>query len=151
LRAEDQFHVGIVVENLAAAQAELSAVFGYTWCAEVGGPIQVRLPSGDAEVDIRCAYSVTSPRLEVIGQVPGTLWEPAVGSGVHHVGYWSDDVAADCAELERHGYLAEATREGPDGVLFFAFYRGPAGVRVELLNRGAQPALEEYWAAGAGA
>ena len=59
-------------------------------------------------------------------------------------------MAADSAELERHGYLAEATREGPDGVLFFAFYRGPAGFRVELLSRAAQPALEQYWAAGAG-
>jgi len=151
LRPEDQFHVCIVVEGLAAARAELSAVFGDEWCAEVGGPIQVRLPSGDAEVDLRCAYSVTSPRLELIGRVPGTLWEPAAGSGIHHVGYWSDDVAADAAELERRGYLAEATREGSDGAPFFAFYRSPAGFRVELLSRGGQPALEQYWAAGAGA
>src|SRR5215469_15872337 len=124
-------------------------MFGYEWSDELGGPIQVRLPNGPALLNLRCAYSRSSPRLEVIGRVPGTLWEPAAGSGIHHVGYWSDDVAADAAELERRGYLAEATREGQDGVPFFAFYRGPAGFRVELLSRGAQPALEQYWAAGA--
>lgn len=68
------------------------------------------------------------------------------GSRVHHIGYWSDDVAADSAELERHGYMAEAARIGPDGSPFFAFYRGTRGFRVELLTRMAQPSLEQYWA-----
>lgn len=79
MRGEDQFHVGIVVEDLAAARAEFSAVFGYEWCAEVGGPIQVRLPSGDAEVDLRCAYSVTFPRLEIVEAAAGT-WAAGAGA-----------------------------------------------------------------------
>src|SRR5437879_3809505 len=107
LRAEDQFHVGVVVADFEAALADLSALFGYEWCGEIGGPTQVRLPAGDTVLDLRCAYSKTSPRLEIVRRIPGTLWEPAVGSGIHHIGYWSDDVAADSAELERRGYLAE--------------------------------------------
>lgn len=80
---------------------------------------------------------------------PGTLWEPTPGSGIHHLGYWSDDVAADTAELERHGYEVEATRRGLDGAPFFAFLRGGevTGFRVELVSSAARPALERLWAA----
>ena len=49
-------------------------------------------PSGDVELDLRFAYSATEPRLEIIRSVPGSLWVPAPGSGIHHLGYWSDDV-----------------------------------------------------------
>lgn len=146
MRAEDQFHVGVVVDDFEAALADLSSVFGYEWSDELGGPIQVRLPTGAAMLNLRCAYSRSSPRLEIVGRIPGTLWEPAAGSGIHHIGYWSDDVAADAAELERCGYVAEATSDGPDGAPFFAFYRRATGFRVELVSRIAQPGLERHWA-----
>lgn len=149
LRAEDQFHVGIVVEDLDATRAELSAAFGYQWCAEIGGPTQVELATGAALLEFSCSYSTTLPRLEIVRRIPGTLWEPATDSGIHHVGYWSDDVAADSTDLERCGYVAEATRRGPDGVPSFAFYRGPTGLRVELVSRGSQPDLERYWSSQA--
>jgi Glyoxalase/Bleomycin resistance protein/Dioxygenase superfamily len=145
VRAEDQFHIGIVVDDFEAALADLSATFGYEWSGELGGPIQVRLPNEASLVNIRCAYSRSSPRLEIVGRIPGTLWEPAAGSGIHHVGYWSDDMAADSAELERRGYVAEATSDGSDGAPFFAFYRRATGFRVELVSRVAQPGLERHW------
>jgi hypothetical protein len=43
VRAEDQFHVGIVVGDFQAALADLSSTFGYEWCDQLGGPIQVRI------------------------------------------------------------------------------------------------------------
>ncbi|MFE2681377.1 VOC family protein [Streptomyces mirabilis] len=90
-------------------------------------------------------FSTTTPRLEIVRRVPGTLWEPAAGGAVHHVGYWSDDVAADAAELERHGFVREATRKGAGGAPF-AFLRSPAsGYRVELVSRVAQQSLERFW------
>jgi hypothetical protein len=135
VRAEDQFHVGIVVEDFEGTLARLSSLFGYEWGAEIGGSAEVRLPTGDAVLNMRCAYSTTEPRLEIVGRIAGTLWEPAAGSGIHHIGYWSDDVAADSADLEAQGYAAEAVRMGPDGVPYFAFYRSTTGFRVELLSR----------------
>jgi hypothetical protein len=147
MRAEDQFHVGLVVEDFEATMAELSSSFGYDWCAEVGGPIPVVLPTGPAVLDLRCAYSKTAPRLEIVRRIPGTLWDTAACAGIHHVGYWSDDVDADSAELESQGFVTEATRMAPDGTLFFAFHRSSAtGFRIELVSRKAQPGLEQYWA-----
>ncbi|MFK0280891.1 VOC family protein [Streptomyces sp. NPDC090499] len=125
-----------------------SASTGATTWAD---PPRSACPPGDAVIDFRCAYARSAspaPRLEIVQRVPGTLWEPTPGSGIHHFGYWSDDVAADTAELERHGYVTEATRKGPDGGLFFAFLRsgGATGFRVELVSRAAQPSLEQSWA-----
>lgn len=151
LRPEDQFHVGIVAEDYHATKDRLSELFGFEWCEEMGGPTEVSLPTGDVVIDFRCVYSrsdSTAPRLELVRRVPGTVWEPTPGSGIHHFGYWSDDVTADTAELERHGYVTEATRRGHDGALYFAYLRsgGHTGFRVELVSRAARPSMERAWA-----
>jgi Glyoxalase/Bleomycin resistance protein/Dioxygenase superfamily len=146
LRPKDQFHVGIVVDDLAAALEPLSSLFGYRWCAPTGGEVEVDLPTGAAVLEMMCTYSTTAPRLELVRGIPGTLWEPVPGSAIHHVGYWSDDVAGDTAALQDGGYVVEATRKSPGGGLFFAFLRSPTGPRTELVTRAAQPSLERYWA-----
>jgi hypothetical protein len=147
MRAEDQFHVGIVVDDVGATLVTLTHLFGYEWCDEVGGPTPVSLPTGDAVLDLRFAYSKTEPRLEVIRTVPGSLWEPA-DSGIHHLGYWSDDVAADSAELERHGLEPEAIGRQPDGTPYWSYHRGATGPRIELVSRSVQAGLEHYWVTG---
>ena len=150
MRAADQFHIGIVAADVAATTAALSQVLGYEWGVETGGPLTVVSSSGEQALDIRCVYSTTVPRVEVIRAVAGTLWEPVSGSGIHHVGYWSDDVAADIAKLERTGYTVEAMRPGPGGAPLFAFLNGPNGFRVELLTRAAESGLARCWAAPGG-
>ncbi|NEB02794.1 VOC family protein [Streptomyces sp. SID13726] len=147
MKPSDQFHAGIVVDDLAAAAAELTALFGYEWCAEMGGSTRVRLPEGDAVLDLRSVYSKSTPRVELVRSVPGTLWQPA-DSGVHHLGYWSDDVAADSAELAGRGHELEAQGRRPDGTPYWAFHRAAGGARVELVTRELQPVLERYWATG---
>jgi hypothetical protein len=147
LNPDDQFHIGIVAADLEATVARLTEVLGYEWGPEIGGPVSVGLPGGRiAELEIRCAYSRTTPRLEVVRSIADTLWEPAGQGGLHHIGYWSDDVAADHAELVRRGYLSEATRAGAGGGLFFAFLRSAEGFRVELVDRAAEPSLARCWA-----
>ncbi|RBM21982.1 hypothetical protein DI005_08175 [Prauserella sp. PE36] len=147
MRVEDQFHLGIVADDIEATMATLSAVFGYEWGEQVGGPTAVTLPAGNAVLDLRCAFSVTVPRLELVRSIPGTLWEPVAGGGIHHVGFWSDDVAADSAELAAHGYVTEASRTGVDGAAYFSFQRSTKGFRIELVSRAAEPGLRRCWAA----
>ena len=143
---EDQFHVGVVVDDLDDTLAQLSELFGYEWCAMFDGPLPVTLPTGTIQIPLRFVYSRNMPRVEVIQSIPGTLWVPAAGSGVHHIGYWSDDVARDAAELERRGFGAEATGTRPDAPPSWAYHRSPTGPRIELVDRALQPGLEQMWA-----
>ncbi len=67
---------------------------------------------------------------------------PVAGSGIHHAGYWSDDVDADSRKLERRGFATEAIGTPADGGALWAYHRGPTGPRIELMSRQLQPLLE---------
>jgi hypothetical protein len=146
VKAADQFHVGIVVDDLHAALTQLGELFGYEWCGMFDGPVPVTLPTGPIEIPLKFVYSRTAPRVEVIQSIPGTLWVPASGSGIHHLGYWSDDVARDAAALQRRGFAAEATGTRPDGTAVWAYHRSPTGPRIELVDRQLQSGMEQMWA-----
>jgi Glyoxalase/Bleomycin resistance protein/Dioxygenase superfamily len=148
VKATDQFHVGIVVDDLDAALGDLSALFGYQWCPQLEISTPVVLLGGEATLDLVFTYSTAAPRLEVIQSMPGTLWVPAPGSGIHHLGYWSDDVSADAAALTARGYAMEATGVRPDGTPAWAYHRSPSGPRIELVSRDIAAGLEQYWASG---
>lgn len=85
-----------------------------------------------------CVYSKTEPRLEIIESVPGTHWLPADGS-VHHIGYWSDDVAGDSARLADLGYVEEANAGR------WSYYRHPSGLRLELIDRTLAGPMAALW------
>jgi hypothetical protein len=148
VKGEDQFHTGVVVDDFEGTLAMLTELFGYEWCDEMGAEIPVTLPDGVQTLNLRFAYSMTAPRLEIIRPVPGTLWMPAAGSGIHHLGYWSDDVAADAATLERRGFAREAAGEGEDGVPYWTYHRTATGPRIELVSRAMQPTMEQYFTTG---
>jgi hypothetical protein len=145
VRGADQFHIGVVVDDLDAAMVELTEMFGYEWCAPLAVQTPVVLPDREMLLDLRFTYSVAAPRVELVQAVPGTLWVPAPGSGIHHAGYWSDDLTADSALLEDHGYLTEAKGVRPDGTPAWAYHRSPSGPRIELVSRQLQPGMEQYW------
>ena len=149
MNAADQFHVGIVVDDLDAAMADLSALFGYEWCPKLEVSTPVLLPDGETTLDLVFTYSTAAPRVEVIRSIPGTLWTPAPASGIHHLGYWSDDVVADAAALTERGYAAEATGVRPDGTAVWAYHRNARGPRIELVSRDIAAGLAQYWASGA--
>jgi hypothetical protein len=148
MKAADHFHVGIVVNDLDAALTDFAALFGHEWCPKLSVSTPVVLPDGEATLDLVFTYSRTEPRVEVIQSMPGTLWMPAEGSGIHHLGYWSDDVAADAALLTARGYAAEATGARPDGTAVWAYHRSASGPRIEIVSRDIAAGLEQYWASG---
>jgi hypothetical protein len=148
MRAEDQFHVGIVVDDLEATVTQLADLFGYEWCDEMVAPTPVALATGDAIVEFRFRYSRNAPRLEIIQSMPGTLWTPVAGSGIHHVGYWSDDVVRDSAALDAQGIPREAAGTRPDGALSWVYHRATSGPRIELVTTDLRVVLEQYFATG---
>jgi hypothetical protein len=149
VRPADQFHVGIVVDEFGATLAQLTDAFGCEWGDELGGLTAVQLPTGEVRVDFHCVYSRTTPRLEIIRSIPGTLWMPVADSGIHHLGYWSDDVVADSARLTREGFKVEAIGAQPDGSPYWAYHRADHGPRIEIISRALEPTLEQFWSHGA--
>jgi hypothetical protein len=148
VKATDLFHIGIVVDDLDTALDEFGGLFGYRWCPVLAIETPVVLPAGEVMLDLRFAYSKTEPRMEMIRAVPGTPWVPAAGSGIHHAGYWSEDMATDRRNLDARGYAEEARGVSPDGTPIWAYHRSPKGPRIELVSRQLQAGLEQYWASG---
>jgi hypothetical protein len=135
----------VVVDDLDAALTNFSELFGYRWSDAFEGRVWVWLPDGDREVQLRFVYSRTVPRIEVIEAIEGTVWVPDAGSGIHHLGYWSDDVEGDAARLEGSGYIMEAMGRVPNGAAPWSYHRAAGGFRVELVDRALQPMLERFW------
>ena len=106
----------------------LAKVAGYTWTDVVSVDQEAVTPDGEVTIPMKMVYSGAEPRLELLQTVPGTVWTPA-DSGVHHLGYWSDDVESDLATLESNGLTLEVKSYNPDGsgTLLWAYAKGPLG------------------------
>ena len=140
MNAVDLFHTGLVVDDVDEAKARLTELAGYHWGPTVGGDTGIVTPEGERTVTMTVAFSVEEPRLELVGAIPGTIWEPPE-AGVHHLGYWSDDVDADVEALLTAGLVLEAKAPTPDGPPMWAYCRDPRGARIELVTRAMAPVL----------
>ena len=138
------YHVGIVVPELAAAQHGLTAQLGVTW-----GPV-LRLDAAEVrDADRRdlvlptaFCYSVEGPHLELIEEVPGSVWSCNEHSNLHHIGFWSDDLPAASAGLTAAGCpLQLCGRAGTAAPASWAYHRNELGVRVEIVDAGLRDAM----------
>jgi len=132
----DLYHMGVVVPDLDVAIERLSAVGGYRWTKTVEATIPVITADGPVDIPFKMVYSIDAPHLELVQEVPGTTWTSAPRNAAHHLGYWTDDVLATGAALERAGYAFEARAGGHESPIF-AYYLDPLGVRIELMGRNA--------------
>jgi catechol 2,3-dioxygenase-like lactoylglutathione lyase family enzyme len=131
------YHVGIVVPDLAAARTTFTAQLGVTW-----GPVlhldtvEYRDAAGaDVVLPTTMCYSADGPHLELIQEVPGSIWVCNEHSNLHHIGFWSDDLVADGADLTGAGCpLQLCGRSGSDAPVSFAYHRNDLGVRIELVD-----------------
>ena len=146
MKPGDLYHTGIVVDDLQATMELLAKVAGYTWTDVVSVDQEAVTRDGDVTIPMKMVYSGAEPRLELLQTVPGTVWTPA-DSGVHHIGYWSDDVESDLATLESNGLAVEVKSYNPDGsgTLLWAYAKGPVGPRIELVSRNMEPFIAYWW------
>ncbi len=136
-RPRPMYHVGIVVADIASARATMTEQLGVSW-----GPVMhfdsVDYRDGDGRdvaLPTTMCYSVDAPHLELIEEVPGSLWVRNEHSNLHHIGFWSDDLAVDGAELAGAGCpLQLCGRSGDQAPVSFAYHRNDLGVRVELVD-----------------
>jgi hypothetical protein len=138
------YHVGIVVPDIAAAQAELTESIGVLW-----GPVlrleatDYRDGSGrDLVLPTAMCYSVQQPCLELIEELPGSVWVRNEHSNLHHIGFWSDDLTGDSTALTGAGCpLQLCGRSGDHAPVSFAYHRNDLGVRIEIVDTAMRDAM----------
>src|SRR6266516_1189387 len=94
------YHVGYVVEDLAAAMAQFSDAIGARWVDHVVHARYLDEHKEQVDVDLHTSFSLDGPvHIELIEAAPGTIWELGSGAAMHHVGLWTDDVATEAERL----------------------------------------------------
>jgi catechol 2,3-dioxygenase-like lactoylglutathione lyase family enzyme len=145
------YHQGVRVPDLDAAMAELGPALGLEWCQPQEREQALWLPGvGATTVPLRFTYSAAGPQhVELLQGAPGSVWDGRDYPGIHHVGLWSDDVAAETAALVEAGWaLRLAQRDPADGYGVFTYLQPPSGLLVELVSSAVRPMFERWFAGG---
>jgi hypothetical protein len=139
------YHVGIIVSEIPAARTRLSRSLGVTW-----GPVMhldtvdYRDAHGsDLVLPTTICYSVGDPCVELVEEVPGTVWVRNEHSNLHHVGFWTDELVNDSQSLTAVGCpLQICGRAGASAPLSFAYHRDDElGIRIELVDAAMRDAM----------
>lgn len=138
------FHVGIATPDMDTVMRALGSLLGLTWVPLHRPPILHHTPMGPVRPSSRVVYSVQGPMyVEVLQSEPGTIYDPAWGTHLHHVGCWTSDFASDLAEAQSQGWILEASMCDDAGLpVTFAYITRPGDVRVELVDISQRPGLE---------
>ncbi|WP_377270027.1 VOC family protein [Peterkaempfera sp. SMS 1(5)a] len=144
------FHTGLVVADLDLAMKTLSELAGYHWTSVMELDVTARTPAGLQHAAQRFVLSVEEPRLELVEEIPGTVWVSDGSNGAHHIGYWAEAeaIGTTSAALVELGLPVEASNDSEaDGQLLWVYHRGLGGLRIELLSTLMRPPMEA-WIAG---
>lgn len=147
MRPDDLYHVGIIVKDFERTLEWYSETLGYRWSEPFKGETTIVTSTGEQVIPMHVTYSMDEPRLEIVEAVPGTIWTPA-DSGIHHLGYWTDDVEADAAGLVAAGMTLDVTGLFPDGSAMWAYLSGPGRTRTELVSRRLQESMTRWFTSG---
>lgn len=148
LQFTNVFHTGYVVDDIAQAMDELAEALHIRWARLQQREMRLRTPDGRSAIDLKYTYSsgAQPPYVELLERVPGTLWETSTGPGrLHHLGIWSEDLAADSERLSSlGGELLVTFDTEAEGVTGFAYHRMPSGVLIELVDASTRPAMQRW-------
>ncbi|MGH3967663.1 MAG: VOC family protein [Mycobacterium sp.] len=135
----------MVVPDLDAAMARLSALAGYRWITPLTYTLPFRTVAGTRELTSTFVYSLQSPHVELVQQVSDSPWTAAPHNAVHHLGYFTDDLAGTARALEDNGFSFEATAAVSEAELsLFAYYVDASGTRIEIVDRALFPDFDAF-------
>lgn len=145
------FHTGLLVTDLDQAMDDIGRAHGVTWASVRDWPMDVWLPDqGYISMDIKLTFSQQGPvRLELIQGSPNTPVDPGLHLGVHHIGYFVEDPAAETRRLlDEGGTLVMAAASPDDGYGRFTYVRSASGLLVEPVALASRERFEAWWAGG---
>jgi len=127
------YHHGIIVDDLDTAKEQYTAVWGCSWTEEDRFFVTVVVDGVEQESEIRFVYSQQGPPyVELLEEISGNAWRRPDGK-LDHIGYWSDDLPADVAELHSKGFPAVVHGGTVAEPALFSCHRVSAGFWVELV------------------
>jgi hypothetical protein len=138
------YHVGIVVDDVAASRSALSDILGVRWCQEQQADLRLDTRDGIRAGRLHFVYTMDGPpHLELIKRMPDSPWDRV---GLHHLGFWSDNPALESARLDRLNCLRESVVVDEEGNWLLGLYHTmPDGTRFEIVDIGASgPKLARY-------
>ena len=135
------FHLGIIVPDMRAGMDELGRRFNVRWAEPA--PSHVTLPTERGPQPLTFVYSREGPPyLELIEAVPGTVWEAAPGSRIHHIGIYVEDVEAEVERLTREGARLDMAGVRDGRVTWVSYVNSDLGVRIELCPEDIRPGID---------
>lgn len=145
----DMYHVGVVVPDVREAMARYSAALGFTWSKVGDTTLDVLVDGRPREARIAATYSMQGPPyLELIEELSGGVWA-AHALGLHHVGFWVDDLEGTITRFEDAGLPGRARHLPAEGQpAMFSYHDGGAGLWWELVSPAFRPRLEARLRAG---
>ena len=142
------YHVGYVVADLDEAMAQFTAAIGARWVDHVVHARYLDAAGQVVDVDLHTSFTLDGPvHIELIEAAPGTIWALGAGPQIHHIGLWTDDVAAEAERLVRSGMPVVAG--GLDNVDervpgYFSYHDNPQGGHVELVHVDMQQGMHDW-------
>lgn len=134
------YHIGLVVPDIDAAMDHLGRTLGLHWAKLQHTDMGVTIDGERVTREISFVYSTDGPPyLELISE-SGPPWAPH--EGLHHLGFWTDDLPTDLARMLADGYTMAARGRG------FAYLSSPTGTYVELVDTRSRPAFDRWMAGG---
>ncbi|MTD12566.1 hypothetical protein GIS00_01225 [Nakamurella sp. YIM 132087] len=126
------YHVGCAVADLDRSMRDVGSALGLDW-----SPVRERpVPGGRARV----VYSLGGPtHVELLEGSPGTPWHVSGAPVHHHMGYWTDDLAAETARLLALGFRLE------HDLGHVRYLCSDAAPRIELVSTAAAPELARLY------
>jgi hypothetical protein len=129
----------------------MGSALGLTWATPwYYEPMTYWTPGGAVTTPLlRITYSKQGPQhVELIQGLAGAFWDSARCHGVHHVGVWVDDMAAEVNALVKQGWKLETAAHSPaEGYGRFAYLKPATGdILLELVSTEIKALMESRWA-----
>lgn len=144
------FHIGMIVEDLAAAQREMGASLNLDWSpVRVFDPFPFWTPqAGSHEVIVRACYSRQGPQHLELCQGSGDFYNPRTVPDGRHIGVWVDDLPGEVERLRGHGWQVIAAGASPEDGYGAITYMQPliGGLVIELVSTDLQSFIQEWLA-----
>jgi hypothetical protein len=148
LKMSNCFHNGIAVADIHQARESLGNSLGVAWTpVRSFDPLPFWTPDqGEHEVVVHACYSREGPVHLELCEGNSPFYDPKAVPDSRHVGFWTDDLAAEAEQLQRHGWRPLAAGASPqDGFGLICYLSPPdGGLVVELVSPDLRPVIAEW-------